>query len=33
MHGAIAVEFEQDEIDDVEAIRALSQYAEKISGL
>jgi hypothetical protein len=33
VYGAIAVEFEQDEIDDVEAIRALSQYGEKISGL
>jgi hypothetical protein len=31
--GAIAVEFEQDEIDDTEALRALTQYAEKISGL
>ena len=31
--GAIAVEFEQEEIEDTEAIRALSQYAEKISGL
>jgi hypothetical protein len=31
--GAIAIEFEQEEIDDTEALRALTQYAEKISGL
>ena len=31
--GAIAVEFNHAEVDDTEAFRALSQYAEKISGL